>query len=97
MSNPQPHGQLSALVSLISDATRTIEAHFAQSSKPFVPSLDDTTPHPLDTQISPMELKLAVQTLEGACAQLCATAARPNHTIINVRLSKLTGMTQAID
>jgi len=83
MSSPQPHGQLSALVSLISDATRTIEAHFAKSSKPFVPSLDDTTPHPLDTQVSSMELKVAVQTLEGACAQLCATAARPNHTIVN--------------
>jgi hypothetical protein len=88
MSAPQPHGELSALVALISNATRIIEAQFAKSSKPFVPSLDDTTPHPLDAQLSSMELKLAVQTLEGACAQLCATVARPNHTVINVRLSE---------
>ena len=93
MSTPQPHGQISALVSLISDATRTIEAQFAKSSKPLVPSLDDTTPHPIDAQVSSAELRTAVQILEGACAQLCATVARPNHTIVNVRLSASSGFT----
>ena len=78
--------QVAALVGLISDAARTIEAQYAKSSQPSVPSLDDTTPHPLDSQIASMELKLAIQTLEGACAQLCATVARPNHTITNVSL-----------
>jgi hypothetical protein len=87
----QPHAQLSALVGLISDATRNIEAQFAKSSKPFVPSLDDTSPHPLDIQISSMELKIAIRTLEAACAQLCATLARPNHTVTNVSLAALSG------
>jgi len=84
MTTSQPRTQLSALVDLITDAAHRIEAHYANSSEHSVPSLDDTTPHPLDTQISPVELRLAVQTLEGACAQLCATAARPNHTLVNV-------------
>lgn len=78
------NGQLSTLVTLIADATKIVEAQFKQSSKPCVPSLDDTTPHPFDTQISSMELKRAIQTIEAACAQLCATVARPNHTVLNV-------------
>ena len=32
-----------------------------------------------------MELRLAIQTIEGACAQLMATVARPSHTVFNVR------------
>ena len=78
-------GQISALVKLISDASKVVEAHFAKSSKPYVPSLDDTEPHPIDKQLAGKELRTAVQTIEGACAQLSATVARPSHTIINVR------------
>ena len=78
-------GQISALVKLISDASKVVESHFAKSSKPYVPSLDDTEPHPLDKQLAGKELRTAVQTIEGACAQLSATVARPSHTIINVR------------
>jgi hypothetical protein len=84
MSSPPPRSQLSALVGLISEASKTIESHFAESFESSVPSLDDITPHPFDAELSSIELKLAIQTLEGACAQLCATAARPNHTIVNV-------------
>jgi hypothetical protein len=84
MSASPPRGQLSALVGLISETSKTIESHFANSSEPSIPSLDDVAPHPLDTELSSMELKLAIQTLEGACAQLCATVARPNHTVVNV-------------
>jgi hypothetical protein len=79
-----PHGQISSLVSLISNAAKVIEAQYAKSSKPFVPSLDDTKPHPFDLQIPSSELKAAIQTLEGACAQLCATVARPDHAVLNV-------------
>lgn len=78
------HGQLSTLVALIAEATKTVETHFSRSSKPYVPSLDDIEPHPLDIMSDSMELRLAIQTIEGACAQLIATVARPSHTIFNV-------------
>ena len=78
-------GQISALVKLISDASKIVETHYAKSSKPYVPSLNDTEPHPLDEQLAEKELRTAVQTIEGACAQLSATVARPSHTIVNVR------------
>ncbi|KAF9034506.1 O-methyltransferase-domain-containing protein [Rhodocollybia butyracea] len=74
--------QLSELVSLISKATKVVEAEFAKSENPQVPSLDDTTTHPFDDHSS-MEMKEAVRIIEGACAQLCATVARPGHTILN--------------
>ena len=78
-------GRISVLSKLISDASKVVEAHFAKSSKPYVPSLDDPEPHPIDKQLAGRELRTAVQTIEGACAQLSATVARPSHTIINVR------------
>ena len=78
-------GQISALAKLISDASKVVEAHYAKSSKPYVPSLNDTEPHPIDKQLAGKELRTAVQTIEGACAQLSATVARPSHTIVNVR------------
>ena len=77
-------GQISALAKLISDASKVVETHFAKSSKPFVPSLDDTEPHPIDKELAGKELRTAVQTIEGACAQLVpATIARLSHTILN--------------
>lgn len=69
--------QLSELVSLIANATKFVEDTFAKTSKPDVPTLDDTAPHPLDNQVSSTEMREAVQTIEGACAQLCALIARP--------------------
>ena len=80
-----PRGQISALAKLISDASKVVESHYTKSSKPYVPSLDDTEPHPLDEQMAAKELRTAVQIIEGACAQLSATVARPSHTIVNVR------------
>ena len=78
------HGEISALVTLISDASKVVEQYCAKSQIPAVPSLDDTEPHPLDNVIYDAELRNAVQIIEGACLQLSATVARPNHTIINV-------------
>lgn len=78
--------QLSELVSLISKATKVVEAEFSKSDKPEVPSLDDTTPHPLD-ELSSMETREAVAIIEGACAQLCALVARPSHTVLNVSIA----------
>ncbi|KAF8194080.1 O-methyltransferase-domain-containing protein [Pholiota molesta] len=84
-----PNGQLSSLVKLISEASQTVEAHFAKSSKPYVPSLDDVEPHPLDLVSDSMELRTAIQTIEGACAQLIATVLRPSHTIMNRAMGML--------
>ncbi len=50
-----------------------------------VPSLDSTSPHPLDSSLENLTLKKAVRTLEGACEQLCSTLAPPAHTLFNVR------------
>ncbi|KAK0184328.1 S-adenosyl-L-methionine-dependent methyltransferase [Armillaria mellea] len=76
--------QISQLVSLITNATKLVEDTFAATTRPDVPSLDDTAPHPLDNQILSMEMREAIQTIEGACAQLCALVARPNRTVLNI-------------
>ena len=78
------HGQISALIALIADASKIVEQHYAKSAVPLVPSLDDIAPHPLDNEIFDSELRNAIQIIEGACLQLSATVARPNHTIVNV-------------
>lgn len=78
-------GQLSTLVRLIADATKIVEAHYSTTAKPYVPSLEDLEPHPFDHEVVlGQELRNAIQTIEGACAQLSATVARPSHTIVNV-------------
>ncbi|TFK39899.1 S-adenosyl-L-methionine-dependent methyltransferase [Crucibulum laeve] len=73
---------LSALVSLISDATKVIEAEY-QRDPHGIPSLEDLGPHPFDTAVYSTAMRNAIQVLEGACAQLCATVGRPSHTMLN--------------
>ncbi|KAG6826138.1 hypothetical protein H0H93_016778, partial [Arthromyces matolae] len=84
---PSNRSELSALLALISDAVKIVEAEFYRStvdSKSLgVPSLEDVDPHPLDTEVYSDEMRNAIQVLEGACAQLCATVARPSHTMLN--------------
>ncbi|KAG6818997.1 hypothetical protein H0H93_016517 [Arthromyces matolae] len=80
------NGGVPELVSLIVNAANMIQSHYSKSTVPVIPSLDDTAPHPLDSAISHPELRDAISTLEGACAQLCATVARPNHTVLNKAL-----------
>ncbi|KAJ7089775.1 S-adenosyl-L-methionine-dependent methyltransferase [Mycena belliarum] len=75
-------GQISSLLGLIKEAATTLEAGYAKGPGG-VPCLDDTAPHPLDRNISTPEMREATQVLEGACAQLCAVLARPNHTVLN--------------
>ncbi|KAF8815775.1 S-adenosyl-L-methionine-dependent methyltransferase [Phlegmacium glaucopus] len=77
------HGQISALVALIADASKIVEQHYAKSASPVVPSLDDTESHPLDNEIYDKDLRNAIQIIEGACLQLSATVARPSHTLVN--------------
>jgi hypothetical protein len=83
---PSPNSPVSALVALIANAAKTLETEYNKSPEG-VPSLNDPTPHSFDKQISSFEMIQAVQILEGACAQLCATLARPNHTAVNVGVS----------
>jgi len=77
-------GQVSALISLIVNAGKALEQQFAKSTKPFVPSLDDTESHPLDSEIFDKELRTTIQVIEAACFQLSATAGRPSHTLVKV-------------
>ena len=78
------HGEISALVALITNASKIVEQYYAKSAVPVVPSLDDTEAHPLDNEVYNANIRNAIQIIEGACVQLMATVARPNHTIINV-------------
>jgi len=91
-SASHPKNSLAALATIIADATKVVEAYYenaaSESSLTYqcstLPSLDSTEPHPLDGQLSTLELRTAIETIEGACAQLSATVARPNHTMVNV-------------
>jgi hypothetical protein len=76
--------QLDSLVSLISSSVEIVKAEYAKKGQ-IIPSLDSAEPYPPDSEQPTLELKRAVQTLEGACAQLTNTVAPPAHTMINVR------------
>jgi hypothetical protein len=86
MASCQPNAQaLSTLVALIANATKVVEAHFLSSQKSgYIPSLDDITEHPFDSQVPPPDVRQAVQTIEAACAQLCATVIKPRTAVCNV-------------
>ncbi|KAG7098238.1 hypothetical protein E1B28_000202 [Marasmius oreades] len=68
--------QLSKLLALINNATKVIEA---QTSTDL--SLDKTTTE--NDALSTPEVREAIRIIEGACAQLVASVARPSHTILN--------------
>ena len=82
---PMSVSDITSLVSIITASASKIESFYKDQSPKPVPTLDDIDPHPLDVGICPLEVKHSVQMLEGACAQLCATLSRPNHTMLNVR------------
>ncbi|KXN82185.1 Sterigmatocystin 8-O-methyltransferase [Leucoagaricus sp. SymC.cos] len=83
--NNHPGSVISSLIAIITTAATSIETYLKSNSEhAYVPSLDNTEPHPLDDAIYPLDIKHAVQCLEGACLQLCATLLRPSHTILNV-------------
>ncbi len=82
MSTPVK-SEISSLASLITDAVRSIESYY-QANNERAPSLDDSKPHPLDGVPYPLDIRHAIQTIEGACSQLCSTIVRPSHTILNV-------------
>ncbi|TFK48868.1 S-adenosyl-L-methionine-dependent methyltransferase [Heliocybe sulcata] len=84
-SLPQDASHIDGLLKLISSTVQDIVAEYKTAGRG-VPTLDDTEPGPFDsTDKSTLQLTRAVQIVEGACAQLCATVARPSHYISNVR------------
>ncbi|KAH7923036.1 S-adenosyl-L-methionine-dependent methyltransferase [Leucogyrophana mollusca] len=74
--------QLEALLEIINTSARQAIAEYKNRGNS-VPTLDATEFHPLDFQEDTVALKKAVRLLEGACQQLCATLAPPQHTVIN--------------
>lgn len=75
--------RLEALLALINSSAGQAMALYEQVNGT-VPSIDSTELHPLDEALDQVELKAAICTLEGACAQLCTTLAPPGHTAINL-------------
>ncbi|KAF9563371.1 S-adenosyl-L-methionine-dependent methyltransferase [Agrocybe pediades] len=71
---------ISSLVRLINNSAQVIEEHYAKSSM-IIPPLDSITAHPLDGEIMNDELRVAVQTMKGACAQLADTVGKPDVTV----------------
>ncbi|KAI6160962.1 S-adenosyl-L-methionine-dependent methyltransferase [Pisolithus thermaeus] len=76
--------KLEALLALINSAAQQTMALY-ENVDATVPSIDSAEFHPLDEALDQVELKAAIRTLEGACAQLCTTLAPPGHTAMNVR------------
>lgn len=79
------NAHLTALVSLISSAVQDIIQTYANAGGA-VPTLDSTTPGPFDTPAAtPRSLTKAIQIVEGACSQLCASVANPGKLLLAVR------------
>ena len=77
---------LSALLGLITSSVQDIIAIYGGEGHD-IPMLDSVQPGPYDSpEFAPLKLTRAIQIVEGACAQLCATVAPPGHTVINVSL-----------
>lgn len=77
--------KLEALLALINSAAQQTMALY-ENVDATVPSIDSAEFHPLDEALDQVELKAAIRTLEGACAQLCTTLAPPGHTAMNLEL-----------
>ncbi|EGO18879.1 hypothetical protein SERLADRAFT_480559 [Serpula lacrymans var. lacrymans S7.9] len=74
--------ELQGLLALINSSANEAIAEYDKAGQE-VPTLDSTLSHPLDTALDSLALKKAIRVLEGACQQLCATLAPPQHTVIN--------------
>lgn len=76
--------QLDALVSLITSSVERVKDEYKRLGYD-APDLHSVEPHPLDGSQPSLELKQAMQTIEGACAQLSVLVTPPQHTVTNVR------------
>ncbi|EGN93498.1 hypothetical protein SERLA73DRAFT_64041 [Serpula lacrymans var. lacrymans S7.3] len=73
--------ELQGLLALINSSANEAIAEYDKAGQE-VPTLDSTLSHPLDTALDSLALKKAIRVLEGACQQLCATLAPPQHTFV---------------
>ena len=76
--------QLEALLDIITTSARQAIVEYKKDGSD-VPTIHSKTYHPLDFATDTVTLKKAVRLLEGACQQLCASLAPPQHTVCNVR------------
>ncbi|KAI5988147.1 S-adenosyl-L-methionine-dependent methyltransferase [Pisolithus albus] len=74
--------QLETLLEIINSSARQAISEYKKHGNA-VPTLHSTEFHPLDFATDTVPLKKAVRLLEGACQQLCASLAPPQHTVIN--------------
>ncbi|RDB28281.1 3-O-methyltransferase 2 [Hypsizygus marmoreus] len=73
--------QAVALADLIAAQVQVIVTAYSASGQT-IPSLDSTTAGPFDEPANtPANISMAIQLIEAACAQLCATVASPGHSI----------------
>ncbi|KAH0826051.1 hypothetical protein J3R83DRAFT_7336 [Lanmaoa asiatica] len=75
--------QLEALLDIINTSAHQAIAEYKKGGNE-VPTIHSKTYHPIDFAIDTVALKKAVRLLEGACQQLCASLAPPQHTLQNV-------------
>lgn len=74
--------QLEALLEIINSSALQAISEYKKHGNA-VPTIHSTEFHPLDFATDTVALKKAVRLLEGACQQLCASLAPPQHTVIN--------------
>ncbi|KAI6000906.1 S-adenosyl-L-methionine-dependent methyltransferase [Pisolithus albus] len=79
---PSGEAQLEALLEIINSSARQAISEYKKHGND-VPTIHSTEFHPLDFATDTVALKKAVRLLEGACQQLCASLAPPQHTVIN--------------
>jgi len=87
-SDSSTRSAISALVAHIQEAAKVLEDHYSSTDEnpSGVPSIHHAEEHPLDKKIMKREVRAAVQTIEGACAQLVDTVGNPHHILMNVWL-----------
>ncbi|KAG9311544.1 S-adenosyl-L-methionine-dependent methyltransferase [Chiua virens] len=78
--------QLEALLEIINTSARQAIAEYKKGGHE-VPTIYSKTSHPIDFANDTLALKRAVRLLEGACQQLCASLAPPQHTLHNFAMS----------
>ncbi|TCD62225.1 hypothetical protein EIP91_007204 [Steccherinum ochraceum] len=75
-----PFAELDSLVALITSAVADVKAEYTKLNLA-VPDLTSVDDHPLDSMPVPRKLKKAVETVNGACAQLSTSLLSPHHAM----------------
>ncbi|KAG1745181.1 O-methyltransferase-domain-containing protein [Suillus lakei] len=74
--------KVEALLDIINSSAREAVAEYKKTGHG-VPGIDSSTFHPLDLATDTLALRKAIRLLEGACDQLHAILAPPQHTVYN--------------